>query len=222
MKKVAPKLTMISSKIKRLIEILEAENYRLFNPLTINYALKPKNVFYEDIQKTFNNQLEGKGDPFPQPITFPIVHDTFVLLLDEELSFHRYRAKTFKSALYEKLSGLNVNQYRRYCRIYEKNCLKVGLREGIWSNSKAEKHFGVPSEPGDFFANGSPGWKLLALQEFLRDAYAIEKQWNLYHISIYDNLLIEGKLQPLGKLLETGSERYQKAIFNYLKLKMGL
>ncbi|MFW5759945.1 MAG: DUF7255 family protein [Cyclobacteriaceae bacterium] len=205
-----------------MADILETENYRLYEPLSINYNSKNKSSYSEEVRKTFSHQLGGNVNPYPMPILFPIVHDNFVIILDEELSFNRYRKKTFNSALYDNFKGLNKGQYQRYCRIYEYNCLKVGLKQGVWNNDKAEQLFGIPAEPGDFFANGSPGWKLIAFQHYLQDVYAMEKEWNIIRVSIYDNILLDGQLQPLGKLLETGQEKNNKSIFNFLKHKMNL
>ena len=213
---------MNSGKSKKLAAILEAENFRLFEPRTFLFQLKDNSQYHEEALNTYQSLLAGSGNPFPLQVTFNVIHDNFVLILDEELAFNRYRKKTLQSSVYEKFDGLNTGQYKRYCRLYEHNCLKVGLQNDIWSNANAEQLFGKPSEPGDFFANGSPGWKLNAFRDYMQDIYSLQNNWNLYRISIYDNLLIEGKLQPLGKLLETGSERYHLGIFNFLKLKLKL
>lgn len=211
---------MNSGKSKKLAEILEAENLRLFEPLTINF--KPKNAaeYNDEILEIFNKALEGKSLSYPFKINFPIVHDKFVIVLDEEISFNRYRRKTLKSTIYNKQTMVNTGQYQRYCRTYEQNCLKVGLQQEIWSNERSELLFGKPSAPGDFFANGAPGWKLIAFQNFLQDVYALNNRWNYHRISIYDNLLVEGKLQSLGKLLQTGQENYHKTIFNNLNARL--
>ncbi len=222
MMKTDSKPLMTSSKTKFLAQILEEENYRLFDPLTCHFSIKESSQNYHDVQEVFYDYLEGKGNPFPIKLSFPLIHDNFVLILDEELSFNRYRKTTLRSAFYEKFSGLNLNQYQRYCRTYEKNCLKLGLQNGIWTNELAEKYFNNPSEPGDFFANGSPGWKYQAFHQYLHDLYAHENNWKFYRISIYDNVLTEGKLQPIGKMMETRNEKYKKIIFNFLKMKLKL
>jgi len=213
---------MISSKSKFLAQILEEEEYRLFEPLYINFSMKESSKNYPYVQEVFYDFLEGEGNPFPVKLNFPLLHDNFVLALDEELAFNRYRKNTLKSPFYEKFERLNLNQYQRYCRTYEKNCLKIGLQKGVWTNKLAEKYFKKPSEPGDFFGNGSPGWKYISFQQFLQDVYAEENRWNFHRISIYDNVLTEGKLQPIGKLMETRNEKYKKTIFNFLKMKLKL
>lgn len=213
---------MNSRKSKKLAAILEAENFRLFEPQTHWIHLKDNSSYHGEAMKTYQELLAGSGNPFPLQVTFNIIHDNFVLILDEELAFNRYRKKTMQSLVYENFNGINTGQYKRYCRLYEQNCLKVGLQDYIWNNADAEQLFGKPAEPGDFFGNGSPGWKLNAFRDYMQDIYSLQNNWNLYRISIYDNLLIEGKLQPLGKLLETGSERYHKGVFNFLKLKLKL
>jgi hypothetical protein len=140
------------------------------------------------------------------PLTFldniMVVNNRYVLLYDDHVHFNRYRAVTLKSYFYEDVKGFDREQYRRYCKIHEKECLKSGLKEGTWSSKKSEAFFGKPSSPGDFFGNGSPGWKLNAYKDCLLDLYATHLKFYVIRVSCYDNMLINNQLIKIGKLCE--------------------
>ena len=148
--------------------------------------------------------------------------DNKLVTAHAELSFNRYKAAILRSSFYENYAGFKVESYLRYCRQFENNCLKAGSRGGIWTSPLAEQHFGLPAEAGDFFGNGSPGWKLIAYQDFLLD-YSVSKTGFIpVHFTIYDQLMLNGKLVGLGDLLKSpGSDQY-RAVVKYLKRRLDL
>ena len=87
--------------------------------------------------------------------------------------------------------------------MHEKECLKSGLLTEKWANTKSIEYFGQPSDPGDFFGNGSSGWKLKAFEDFMLDIIAMIKKLELIRISCYDNILQNGQLVRISKLLES-------------------
>ncbi|MEM8895583.1 MAG: hypothetical protein AAGC88_13460 [Bacteroidota bacterium] len=138
------------------------------------------------------------------------------LVIDDALSFHRYRLVTFRSPAYQSINDLDLNNYRRYCRQFESECTKSGVRDGIWTNKQAERHFGAAATAGDFFGTGSPGWKLKAFSDFLLDIYATEAGLSLIRLPIYGNLMVGGKLERLDKLLLKGDEQSGKYIAQHI------
>lgn len=138
------------------------------------------------------------------------------LVIDDALSFHRYRLATMRSPVYQEIKSLDLNSYRRYSRQFEAECIKAGIRSNIWSDKQSEQHFGPAADPGDFFANGSPGWKYSAFSDFLLDIYAHKLGLSLIRLPIYANLMLGGRLERLDKLLLKGDEQSVKYVSQHL------
>lgn len=209
----------MNPKQKLLQQILE-EEFRVESlHASFDYS-KLSNEHLEDVTHIYH-LLEGKNDKLPQPmLSFELLIDRRIIELDEQLYFNRYRLKTFRANLYQQMDTFPVDKYKRFCRTYEKECIKSGLQEGIWSSYESEIHFGKPSEPGDFFANGSPGWKWIAFRELLKDLFAIVHQYKLIRISIYENLLYKGQLMQIGQLMESRNPDNKPIIKKFLEKRL--
>ena len=208
-------LSQLSFKERYLADILELNEYRLSDPQKIYFPFAEANGA-DSIMDVYHNEFGGKEHLPGLTLRFPLIWNDHYLQLDDELSFNRYRAKTLKSSIYLYCKSFKVDNYKRYCRIYEKDCLKKGLQENIWSNPDAVRLFGPPAETGDFFGVGSPGWMFNALQEMAADVYAYTHKLKLVRISIYDTIMTNGHLQQIGKLFESRQNKHQDALFKYL------
>ncbi len=165
--------------------------------------------------------LGGLADPASLHSTsFDLQTSRFTLQLDEALHFNRYRFITLKSSIYDNLPGIDVDKYRMYCRKYEKECLKSGSSKPFWTNKLAEQHFGDPEDFGDLSGNGAPGWKLLAFQELLKDAYAAHNKVKLMRIPIWEELMFNKQLQKLKDILLSPGEREAEIILNLIDRKL--
>lgn len=150
--------------------------------------------------------LGGKGE-FPVfDIRYEMVFNETVIRLDDHTHFNRYRSITFRSPVYSQLSGIDASKFKIFCRKYEKECLKSGVREGVWSSPLAERFFGSASAPGDFFGVGSPGWKLQAFNEFLGDLCCLINRRKLVRIPTYDTVLFNNQFTQIGKILKSGQD----------------
>lgn len=169
------------------------------------------------------HKLEGKDNCWDINIHLPegIETDLMRLLLDDSLHFNRYRSQTLQSSVYEEEGMSWVEPYRRHCRAAERDCLKDGSRQGVWSNAEAEKHFGAAQESGDFFGVGSPGWRLTAFRDFLIDLYLSRGRQGFKRLSIYDRLMVQGTLLPLQQLLQSRNSANQQYLFKYLGRQLG-
>lgn len=144
------------------------------------------------------------------------------LTLDGPLQFNRYRAISLQSPLYEVYEPTWLSSYRRHCQSAERECLKAGSRQGIWSNAEAEKHFGMAQETGDFFGGGAPGWRLQAFRDFLADCYLLTGKQKHVRVALYDRLMIQGKLLPLQQLLLSRSELNLPYLLKFLSRQLGV
>ena len=170
-------------------------------------ALSPEKT---DFLNDAFGQLEGKGDLNQLPalgIEFIKVNDSKLFVLDfDPVSFNRYRRKTLLSSFYEQFQGFELVKYKNYCGKHEKEALKSGTRNDIWTSEVAEELFGESVEQGEFYGNGSAGWKLLALQSFHRDLYLSARSESLIYLSMYDTLMISGKITSFKDLLRSNVE----------------
>ncbi len=149
--------------------------------------------------------------------SWDIITDNFIIELDEEQHFNRYRKATLESPLYDNYKWFDVETYKSYCTLKEDKCLKKAKRGGYWTNASTERQFGTASENGDFSGNGSPRWKQRAFYDFCRDLYSTAFGIPVYRFSIYDEIVFRGGKIALGTALE---QFYRNAITNYLETKI--
>jgi hypothetical protein len=204
-------------RLKNIKRVLEDEGYKVLDadiPPVHGKDLYKAGLLEEIV--TIFHELGGIGEELPLRIPeYDLECNNIIFQLDDELQFNRYRNITLRSVIYDHLPDIKIENFKRYGRQFEKECLKAGIREGVWSSRHSEKYFGPSGEPGDFFGNGSSGWKLMAFQSFIQDVRAYIYQKRIVRIAIYDNLMIEGKLQRLDKILDTSQNTYKKILTNY-------
>ncbi len=63
----------------------------------------------------------------------------FIIELDEERHFNRYRLETLNSKFYNNYKGFSVTNYKNYCKDYECRCLKAANWGNNWKNDSTEK-----------------------------------------------------------------------------------
>ncbi len=214
---------MQQSTLNYLADIVAAQGNKVFTtrPEQHSSSILKKGPAVEWIEEVYKD-LGGKGNCWNIPFGLPdgIETEQVRLSLDNSLQFNRYRSVTFHSPLYEKYDPAWLSGYRRNCRTMEKECLKDGVRRGLWTNPAAESHFGSAQEAGDFFGAGSPGWKLNAFSDFLADVFLFQIPLKHKRISEYERLMLQGKLTPLNQLLVSRSEGSQLYLVKYLSRQL--
>ena len=214
---------MQQSTLHFLADAVAAQGNSVFTtrPEKLNSSSLKKGTAKEWIEKVYND-LSGKGDCWKVVFQLPegIETEQLRLSLDGSLQFNRYRAISLSSPLYEKYNPGWLAAYRRNCRSLERECLKDGARQGVWTNPLAEQHFGQAQESGDFFGTGAAGWRLKAFEEFLADVYLFLGKQQHKRISVYERLMVQGKLIPLQQLLLSRSESSQQYLVKYLSRQL--
>lgn len=157
--------------------------------------------YYETAQSVYH-KLGGvmKEPPVTDIRPFALLNGNAFLEIDDHLQFNRYRMATLRSPFYAGLKGVDEEQYKRYCRMHEKECLKSALTPGQWTSAEAELYFGPAAEPGDFFGNGSPGWKLSAYYSFLEDLFVATTSLKIIRIAVYDQVMVSGRIVRVKEL----------------------
>lgn len=216
---------MVNFVLRQLAQILDREGVKYNDDQLPGFKFSRISVSEKNLLLDVYGKLGGLKPDLVKEIppsfsSFGV--DNKLVTAHAELSFNRYKATVLRSSFYESYAGFKTESYLRYCRQFENNCVKAGLRAGIWTSALAEQHFGRPAEAGDFFGNGSPGWKLIAYQDFLLDYAVLKAGLVPVHFAIYDHLMLNGKLVGLGDLLKSpGSDQYS-AVVKYLRRRLEL
>jgi hypothetical protein len=138
--------------------------------------------FYSEVESMYK-QLGGiLGEP---PLTFgswDISTPEFILELDEENHFNRYRLQTLNSNIYQMINGFRLDEYMRFCTQYESGCRKHG---GFWKNNSSEKLFVKSDDNGCLDGAGSSRWRQRAFYDFLRDVTGLIMEIPVIRLSIY-------------------------------------
>ena len=138
--------------------------------------------FYSEVESMYK-QLGGiLGEP---PLTFgswDISTPEFILELDEENHFNRYRLQTLNSNVYQMINGFRLDEYMRFCTLYESGCRKHG---GFWKNNSSEKLFVKSDDNGCLDGAGSSRWRQRAFYDFLRDVTGLIMEIPVIRLSIY-------------------------------------
>lgn len=211
--------SLIIRQLEEILQEVEVDFDRDFN-LEVNQDFldqKSKDWLHESF-----GDLGGQGDfPLLHKLKFDFKVERVLLKYDDEAHFHRYRLATLKSDVYSQFSFDFIQGYRRLCRTYERDCLKVGMQQRVWYGPPlATSLFGEGSEPGDFYGNGAIGWKLAAFNDLQMDLQSRLHGYKLVRFSPYETLMTGGSLRRIDQLLMNSTEETRKALGNWLKRKL--
>ena len=138
--------------------------------------------FYSEVESMYKELGGILGEP---PLTFgswDISTPEFILELDEENHFNRYRLQTLNSSIYQMINGFRLDEYMRFCTLYESGCRKHG---GFWKNNSSEKLFVKSDDNGCLDGAGSSRWRQRAFYDFLRDVTGLIMEIPVIRLSIY-------------------------------------
>ena len=138
--------------------------------------------FYSEVESMYKKLGGILGEP---PLTFgswDISTPEFILELDEENHFNRYRLQTLNSNVYQMINGFRLDEYMRFCTLYESGCRKHG---GFWKNNSSEKLFVKSDDNGCLDGAGSSRWRQRAFYDFLRDVTGLIMEIPVIRLSIY-------------------------------------
>ncbi len=133
--------------------------------------------------KELNGQLDLPPTRFGQ---WDVSTDKFIIELDEERHFNRYRLKTLDSAIYSSWNYFSVSNYKSHCTDKEQDCLKAAHWGKNWKNPSTEKQFGQSDNEGILSKKGSSRWRQRAYYDFVKDISSKIIEVPILRISIYD------------------------------------
>jgi len=132
-------------------------------------------------------KLGGQLDTLPTNYgPWDISTKDFIIELDEERHFNRYRLETLKSSYYDNQMNFSVTDYKDLCNDFESNCLSAASWSKNWKNDSTEKMFLKSNEDGNLSGNGSSRWRQRAYYDFMKDITSNIKNIPIIRVSIYD------------------------------------
>ena len=143
-------------------------------------SLSPE--LYSEVKSMYKELGGTQEDP---PLTFgpwDISTPKFIIELDEENHFNRYRLKTLNSNIYQSIKGFPLEAYKQFCEQYESRCRKFG---GYWKSDSSENLFMKSNDNGCLNGAGSSRWKQRAFYDFLRDITGVISGIPVIRLSIY-------------------------------------
>jgi len=137
----------------------------------------------------------------------------FIIELDEERHFNRYRMETLSSDFYTTHNPFPLSNYREYCKGMEQHCLSAAKWGKNWKNDSTEKMFPQSNADGDLSGNGSSRWRQRAFYDFLKDITSGAKGIPVIRVSIYDRF----RHNTINEILKKKDLRMISDFINELK-----
>ena len=137
---------------------------------------------YSEVKSMYKELGGTQEEP---PLTFgpwDISTPEFIIELDEENHFNRYRFQTLNSNIYQSIKGFPLEAYKQFCKQYESRCRKFG---GYWKSDSSENLFMKSNDNGYLNGAGSSRWKQRAFYDFLRDITGVISGIPVIRLSIY-------------------------------------
>lgn len=144
-------------------------------------------ILAESVMGAFRRLDGSDAAPLFRPGSWDLpLADGFVLELDEELHFNRYRAATLNENGLEDLPW--ARSYMTQCSDFESACLSAGTWGKRWTNPSCERFFGPAGPAGNLDGPGAPRWKQRALYDSFKDAAARSGSVKLIRLSVHDEV----------------------------------
>ena len=140
-------------------------------------------VYYDEIVNVYH-RLGGILTTIPARVgEYDIDTPNFIIELDEENHFNRYRLSTLQSDVYNDNHNLDVELYKGYCKSYENKCRTYGQYA---SSDSTNKQFGKSVVDGDLEDVNRTRWKQRAFYDYIKDITSLVIGVPIIRISIYE------------------------------------
>lgn len=139
--------------------------------------------YYDEIVNVYH-RLGGILTTIPSRVgEYDIDTPNFIIELDEENHFNRYRLSTLQSDIYNDNHNLDVELYKGYCKSYENKCC---THSKYASSDSTNKQFGKSVVDGDLKDVNRTRWKQRAFYDYIKDITSLVIGVPIIRISIYE------------------------------------
>lgn len=165
--------------------------------------------YYEDVVNVYRILGGVLSMPPIRVGKYDIDTDNFIIELDEENHFNRYRLSTLNSPIYANNPNIDVAQYKKFCKNYEDRCRTDGKYA---KNDSTEKQFEYCELDGNL-GDSRSRWKQRAFYDFIKDITSIVKNVPIIRISIYEKY----KGLTIEKLIDG---EYRGLLIEYINMRL--
>ncbi|MEO7557294.1 MAG: hypothetical protein ABIV94_11895 [Acidimicrobiales bacterium] len=135
------------------------------------------------------------------PGGWDISAEPYVVELDEQRHFNRYRSTTLDSPVYETSHLFPVGDYRRFCDVHEEECLRSARHGGYWATPVSDREFGPSGPLGVLEGAGPSRWRQRAFYDFVKDAWALATGLPMIRLAVWEVMNPDPTSLTLGKAL---------------------
>ena len=165
--------------------------------------------YYEDVVNVYRILGGVLSMPPIRVGKYDIDTDNFIIELDEENHFNRYRLSTLNSPIYANNPNIDVAQYKKFCKNYEDRCR---TDRKYAKNDSTEKQFEYCELDGNL-GDSRSRWKQRAFYDFIKDITSIVKNVPIIRISIYEKY----KGLTIEKLIDG---EYRGLLIEYINMRL--
>jgi hypothetical protein len=171
---------------QKFIEKIVYEKYPKYKHPKLKKAELYSSDFFDLVANVYYD-LDGQFTDVPVNYgSWDISTTKFIIELDKERHFNRYRLQILSSSFYTDWSYFSLKRYQEYCINKEKECLTTAGYGGYWKNESTEKMFLKSNVVKNLSGNGSSRWKQRAYYDFLKDVTSKIRGIPVVRISIYE------------------------------------
>lgn len=165
--------------------------------------------YYEDVVNVYRILGGVLSMPPIRVGKYDIDTANFIIELDEENHFNRYRLSTLNSPIYANNPNIDVAQYKKFCKNYEDRCR---TDRQYAKNDSTEKQFEYCELDGNL-GDSRSRWKQRAFYDFIKDITSIVKNVPIIRISIYEKY----KGLTIEKLIDG---EYRGLLIEYINMRL--
>lgn len=165
--------------------------------------------YYEDVVNVYRILGGVLSMPPIRVGKYDIDTTNFIIELDEENHFNRYRLSTLNSPIYANNPNIDVAQYKKFCKNYEDRCRTDGKYAKSDSTEKQFEYCELDGNLGDSRSR----WKQRAFYDFIKDITSIVKNVPIIRISIYEKY----KGLTIEKLIDG---EYRGLLIEYINMRL--
>jgi hypothetical protein len=168
---------------------------------------------HQEIERVYR-LLNGQQAIYPAGFNgYDIMLKNFIVELDEEQYFNRYRLLTLDSFIYNNNISFSSNYYKSICKKHESDCFIKDHYRKYWKTDSSDKQFGKSAPEGILAGDGSSRWRQRAFYDFLRDAGQFMGNYKLIRISVHQ--VIDSN--SVGVILGKELTQYYPVLFDQIE-----
>lgn len=134
------------------------------------------------------------------PGGWDIAAEPYILELDEQRHFNRFRRATLESSVYAVNRLFDTDEYRRFCDDHEDDCLRSARHGGYWATPVSDREFGPSGPLGVIDGLGPSRWRQRAFYDFVKDAWALATGLPMLRLAVWETVA-DASPVTLGALL---------------------